>query len=466
MKWDVFISHASEDKDRIARPLANLLTQAGLRVWIDENELRLGDSLRRKIEQGLAESRYGVVILSQAFFAKDWPQRELDALTSLETPKRKVILPVWDGIDHQLVSTRSPLLADKLSISTHRGLNQVALEILKVVKSSDTANYDAWDLLSERRSKDSPAGELFNNPKLLVGQSIDSYVLLEFLGSGGSGVVFSAQHKSLGRKRAVKILYPLNTPVENFYPLFKRGFRALGALNHPNIVAIEDFGEVKVANSDTFYLAMELIQGESLDTWSKKLGGEETSSFVKRLAAAIKLAEALESAHETSYTDEVGFQVRGVLHGDLKPSNVLVTTSDDIKLLDFLLIDIQRLLDPRVVPFEFLRQEIPITAALGTPGFMAPEQENEGIVTVQSDIYGLGTTFCYLFFPSEYEPRYSLFKDESFPDKLKKLLVQMIDSCPRSRPSSMRQVVTTLQELFKEYQRGPKKRLSKWFPFR
>jgi hypothetical protein len=67
--WDVFISHASEDKADVARPLCELLTQAGLTVWLDENELRMGDTLRTKIDNGLANCRYGVVVLSEAFFA-------------------------------------------------------------------------------------------------------------------------------------------------------------------------------------------------------------------------------------------------------------------------------------------------------------------------------------------------------------------------------------------------------------
>src|SRR5215813_9392048 len=130
MKWDIFISHASEDKELVARPLADLLRSSGVTVWLDENELRLGDSLKAKIDQGLAESRYGVAILSRAFFAKDWPQRELDGLTARDSPQRKVILPVWHGIDQHFIARYSSLLAGKLAISTDRGLGAVATEIL------------------------------------------------------------------------------------------------------------------------------------------------------------------------------------------------------------------------------------------------------------------------------------------------------------------------------------------------
>lgn len=96
-KWDVFVSHASEDKDPFVRSLADLLKAEGLRVWYDEFTLQIGDSLRRTIDRGLANSRFGVVVLSPSFFAKEWPQRELDGLSTRENNGAKVILPVWLG---------------------------------------------------------------------------------------------------------------------------------------------------------------------------------------------------------------------------------------------------------------------------------------------------------------------------------------------------------------------------------
>ena len=79
MEYDVFISHASDDKVDIARPLAECLQRKGLRVWFDDFELTLGDSLRRCIDRGLTISSFGVVILSPAFFSKEWPKKELGA---------------------------------------------------------------------------------------------------------------------------------------------------------------------------------------------------------------------------------------------------------------------------------------------------------------------------------------------------------------------------------------------------
>ena len=77
---DFFISHASEDKEEVARPLYEALTTTGCRVWYDEFSLKIGDSLRRSIDRGISNSRFGIVILSENFLAKEWPARELDAL--------------------------------------------------------------------------------------------------------------------------------------------------------------------------------------------------------------------------------------------------------------------------------------------------------------------------------------------------------------------------------------------------
>jgi len=79
-QWDAFISHAWEDKESFVRPLAHALTALGAAVWYDEFSLRLGDSLSASIDKGLAGSRYGIVVLSKAFIAKRWPQRELQGL--------------------------------------------------------------------------------------------------------------------------------------------------------------------------------------------------------------------------------------------------------------------------------------------------------------------------------------------------------------------------------------------------
>jgi len=128
--WDVFVSHASEDKEEFARPLAQALQDHGLRVWFDEFTLRVGDSLRRSIDRGLSRSRYGVVVISPAFLEKEWPQKELDGLVAQEVDGRKVILPVWHRIDASLLRRHSPTLADRLATSSGKGLGKVVADLL------------------------------------------------------------------------------------------------------------------------------------------------------------------------------------------------------------------------------------------------------------------------------------------------------------------------------------------------
>lgn len=116
--YDAFISHASEDKENIVRPLADKLKKVKFDIWYDEFELKVGDSLRRKIDAGLANSKFGIVILSPDFFAKNWPQYELDGLVQKEMTGGKVILPIWHKVTKNEVMKYSPSLADKVALNT------------------------------------------------------------------------------------------------------------------------------------------------------------------------------------------------------------------------------------------------------------------------------------------------------------------------------------------------------------
>jgi hypothetical protein len=133
MSWDVFVSYASEDKP-FARRLATGLRDSGLQVWFDEFALEAGDSLRRSIDRGLRESRYGVVILSPHFFRKEWPQRELDGLTARDDGTSKVIIPVWYKISAEDVRALSPPLADKLSVYYSGSVKGVVAKLLRAIQ--------------------------------------------------------------------------------------------------------------------------------------------------------------------------------------------------------------------------------------------------------------------------------------------------------------------------------------------
>ena len=133
---DVFLCHAAEDKDEIAKRLATALREHGVSVWDDEFSLKLGDSLRESIDRGLSRSRFGVVVLSPKFFANCWPREELDALATREVGGKKVILPVWQKVAFNDVREFSPALAECLAVSTGKGMKQVVESILAAMKQA------------------------------------------------------------------------------------------------------------------------------------------------------------------------------------------------------------------------------------------------------------------------------------------------------------------------------------------
>lgn len=133
---DVFISHASEDKDEIVRPLAIALRNAGLSVWFDEFELKIGDSLRQKIDRGLAKSRFGIVVLSKSFIKKGWTNYELDGIVTKVVSGEQVLLPIWHNITKQEVVDFSPSIADKLARNTANfTIEEIANEIAELINS-------------------------------------------------------------------------------------------------------------------------------------------------------------------------------------------------------------------------------------------------------------------------------------------------------------------------------------------
>lgn len=148
---DVFICHASEDKEAIARPLAEFLQRLGVRVWYDEYKLEIGDSLSEAVDMGLASSRFGAVILSTSFFSKPWARRELAGLVSKEVASGKVILPIWHGVGVDAVRQVSPTLADRYALSTEREqVGLIGLRVLRVVRRDIFDNIQRWVLWTNK----------------------------------------------------------------------------------------------------------------------------------------------------------------------------------------------------------------------------------------------------------------------------------------------------------------------------
>ena len=137
-EYDFFVSHASEDKEEIARPLAEVLREKGARVWYDNFTLTVGDSLRKSIDMGLANSTYGIVILSPIYFKKFWTGEELNGLFARQEDGRKVILPVWHNISKDEVKRNSPILADMLAFRTaDYTVEELVSEFMKFIRDDE-----------------------------------------------------------------------------------------------------------------------------------------------------------------------------------------------------------------------------------------------------------------------------------------------------------------------------------------
>ncbi|HVQ09008.1 MAG TPA: toll/interleukin-1 receptor domain-containing protein [Allosphingosinicella sp.] len=141
-KYDVFISHAHEDKQTVARPLSELLERAGMAVWYDETTLAAGMSLSSAIDQGLASSRFGVVVLSKHFFEKNWPKHELAGLRARQMNGQNVIIPIWADVEFEDVLAFSPPLADMLALrSPPDTIEALAEEIVRIVNPESNSRW-------------------------------------------------------------------------------------------------------------------------------------------------------------------------------------------------------------------------------------------------------------------------------------------------------------------------------------
>jgi len=183
--WDLFICHASEDKNDVAHPLAQLLSMNKISVWYDEFSLTLGDSLRRSIDKGLTNSRYGLVILSPAFFQKEWPQKELDGLAAREIDGTKVILPIWHNITKEQVIKYSPMLADKLAVSTNLGMDMVVDKITRAIQDAQDTILSAPSKVITKRKPKTVKQSMNLIPSPIPSISTGSIALDYALGTGG-----------------------------------------------------------------------------------------------------------------------------------------------------------------------------------------------------------------------------------------------------------------------------------------
>ncbi|MFK7820380.1 MAG: protein kinase [Planctomycetaceae bacterium] len=282
-------------------------------------------------------------------------------------------------------------------------------------------------------------------PQVAV-REIGQYELLELLGRGGMGEVWKARQKKLNRIVAIKVLHPRISRDNDASARFEQEMRAVGALQHENIVQALDAGEV----DGVPYLAMEHVDGRVLsDVLADSVKRGKRLSLAKACMVIRQAAIGLQFAHEN-----------GIVHRDIKPSNIMVTLKGRVKLLDM---GLARLADTDT-PMPELTAEGQV---MGTLDYMPPEQLRDSRTAgVPADIYSLGATFYKLVTgraPFANEKTNSVESKilaiaserpvpvselrEDLPTELSQLIDQMLRKDPGQRPASMNAVIARIAEI-------------------
>ena len=141
-EYDVFVSHAWEDKESFVDEFVQELENRKIKVWYDRQQIQWGDSMRKKIDEGLKKSKFGVAVLSPNYIAegKYWTKAELDGLFQLESINGKTLLPIWHELTKAQVIKYSPLIASKLAMTTaNMTAAEIADELVKLLPDSEEA---------------------------------------------------------------------------------------------------------------------------------------------------------------------------------------------------------------------------------------------------------------------------------------------------------------------------------------
>lgn len=145
-KWDIFISYSAEDK-KIVQKLFLLLQKQNFNIWLDQRELKVGDSITEKINEGLLNSCYFIAFIGPNYLDKKWTQLELTAIIGLENSENKNILPVWHNISYEDLIKKNPLIADKYALKTEDGIEKISEAIATYIKGKVDSNSQPTILL-------------------------------------------------------------------------------------------------------------------------------------------------------------------------------------------------------------------------------------------------------------------------------------------------------------------------------
>ncbi len=286
-----------------------------------------------------------------------------------------------------------------------------------------------------------------HRPSEFVGQVIGNYRVIEKLGAGGMGVVYKAEDMRLGRFVALKLLLDASLADPQSFGRFRREARAASSLNHPHICTVYDAGE----DGGVPFLVLELMEGETL---AQKMSGRPLP-LESVLQLGIQICEGLECAHE-----------KGIVHRDVKPSNIFVTKRGDAKLLDFGLSKV--ICSDRVEPEDLTRTAsmTQVGQVLGTAPYMAPEQAQGHPIDARSDIFSFGAVLYEMatgvrafsgksptLILAEIlrgDPKPLSATNPQLPQELQRIVAKALEKDPADRYQSATELKIDLRRLMKE----------------
>jgi serine/threonine-protein kinase len=257
-------------------------------------------------------------------------------------------------------------------------INNAILEICNEILAAETNNPNASFRVFEPAER--KKGEIYGN-----------YRIIEYIGSGGFGNVYKAEHNYLPRIVALKIAHEFEDRKGIIKHLIDYSLRVLSKLTHPNIVQVVDAG----FSEGRYFIATDFVEGINLRTYFHQQVLDSPAEFQNRLIIFDKICKGIEYCHNTPQFMH-GFRQPHTFHGDIKPENIIVQTRDNEPIItDFMMLDFDKVYQiDSLKPIEKYSDNL--TAAFGTPNYMAEEQRVEGIITEQTEVYSLGVLFVEL----------------------------------------------------------------------
>lgn len=416
--YDAFISYSSVDK-AVADAICARLEARNIRCWIAPRDVLPSEQYGSSIVSAIEQCRIFILVLSEKSAISGHVSRELERAVHSGLP----ILPFR-------ISDIQPSGAVAYFLAGCHWLDAIAPPLERHIENLATS---VSGLLNGRledkppsRSEPPPGPDSFD-PDTLIGTQIGRFQLKRYIGHGNAGVGYSAWDVDRHTNYFLKLFFPLpeSLGAEN---TTRAVFSALSNLQHPNIPRVIDVGVWSWLGHRTHYIVTELIDGSNLRAWLSS-----NPNFDQKVKVALGLIDALSASHSVKYLSAGGIQTVGLVHGDVKPENVMVRSDDSAILVDYL-------------DFRVAGQALPAgyssggasTMMMGTPAYMAPEQATNGIVTTATDFYSLGLLLRIVFSTNRSLPSAS--KEIKFLEEHGKLIDALCAASPDKRPENLDQI--------------------------